>query len=347
MNSAAAIGHDVTNAFGVSLSRVEDARDFLRNYFAPTPLVSAPYLSRLSGREVYLKLESTLPTGSFKPRGALFALRSQLQRKPVREVVTSSTGNHGAAVAYAARELGINATIFLPTNPNPLKRAKIAALGARIHEAGSDLAEAAATASAYTISHDAYFLDDAADSEVPVATATIACEIFEQLPRVQTIYVPVGDTALIRGIAAVAKRRSVPPKIVGVQAERAPSYYDSWKAGEVRPSNLCDTIADGLATRRPLPHNVAVIRELVNEMRLVTEEEMLAAIRCLWIDEHIESEPAGAAATAALLRTENIKTNETVVCILSGCNIADEIRKTALSMSSSIRLRLWPDLVLS
>lgn len=331
---------DLTSTPNVFLSRVRQARDFLHDHFAPTPLFFAPFLTRLSGREVYLKLESLLPTGSFKARGALFALRSHLHRMPTREVVTSSTGNHGAAVAYAARELRVDATIFLPVNANPLKRAKIAALGARIHEIGGDLAEAAGAAAQYALTQGAYFLDDASDSEVPIATATIAWEIFEQLRWVEKIYVPVGDTALIRGIAAVTKSRSMPPKIVGVQAAGAPSYYNSWKAGEVRPSDTCDTIADGLATRRPLATNVAALRELVDEMQLVTEEEMLQAIRCLWVEEHIESEPAGAAATAALLRAGKAKASEPVVVIVSGGNIADEIRERAMAIDCSPRLKL-------
>ncbi len=317
-----------------------EARDFLRGYFDPTPLVYAHNLSRRCSRLVSLKLESSLPTGSFKVRGALFALRSQLTRRAVSEVVTASTGNHGAAVAFAARELGVLARIFLPTNPNPIKRAKIAALGAHIHEIGRDLAEAGEAAALYSNSHGAYFLDDASDDEVPIGAATIASEIFEQLPSVQGIYVPVGDSALIRGIAAVAKSRSMPPKIVGVQAARAPSYYNSWRAGKVRPSDMCDTIADGLATRRPLATNVAALRELVDEMQLVTEEEMLQAIRCLSVEEQIESEPAGAASTAALLRAGKAKTNETVVVIVSGGNIADEIRERAMVMDGSIRLEL-------
>jgi threonine dehydratase len=331
---------ELTSTPGVFLSRVRQARDFLRDHFAPTPLVFAPSLTRLSGREVYLKLESLLPTGSFKARGALFALRSHLDRMPTREVVTSSTGNHGAAVAYAACQLGVDATIFLPVNANPVKRAKIAALGARIHEIGGDLAEAVAAAAQYALTQGAYFLDDASDSEVPIATATIASEIFEQLRWVEKIYVPVGDSALIRGIGTVAKSRSMPPKIVGVQAARAPSYYNSWRAGEVRPSDMCDTIADGLATRRPLATNVAALRELVDEMQLVTEEEMLQAIRCLWVEEQIESEPAGAASTAALLRAGKAKANETVVVIVSGGNIADEVRERAMAMDGSIRLEL-------
>jgi threonine dehydratase len=132
----------------------------------------------------------------------------------------------------------------------------------------------------------------------------------------------------------------MPPKIVGVQAARAPSYYNSWRAGEVRPSDMCDTIADGLATSRPLATNVAALRELVDEMQLVTEEEMLQAIRCLSVEEQIESEPAGAASTAALLRAGKAKANETVVVIVSGGNIADEIRERAMAMDGSIGLEL-------
>lgn len=331
MSSGTVRNAEIAEEGGFCLPRVAEARAVLRNYFAPTPLVHAPHLSNHCGHKVYLKLESSLPTGSFKPRGALFALRSRNGQTPVRQVVTSSTGNHGAAVAYAARELRIPATIFLPVNPNALKHAKIAALGATIREVGSDLAEAVAAAASFATSEGAYFLDDAADFAVPVGTATIASEIFEQLPSVQKIYVPVGDTALIRGIAAVAKNRPVPPQIIGVQAERAPSYYDSWKAGALRPSDLCDTIADGLATKRPLRRNVAALRELVDEMQLVSEEEMLAAIQRLLIEENTESEPSGAASTAALLQGGQAKTSEAVVCIVSGCNIAKDIRERALA----------------
>ena len=312
------------------LSRMTEARDFLRGYFDPTPLVCAHNLSRRCGRLVYLKIESSLPTGSFKVRGALFALRSQLMRRAVSEVVTASTGNHGAAVAFAARELGVLARIFLPTNPNPIKRAKIAALGAHIHEIGRDLAEAAEAAALYSNFHGAYFLDDASDDEVPIGTATIASEIFEQLPSVQGIYVPVGDSALIRGIAAVAQRRPEAPRIIGVQAARAPSYYDSWKAGKSIVSVVCDTIADGLATRRPRIENVKALRELIDDMRLVTEQEMLDAVRFLLVGEQIESEPSGAAATAAVLKGEATERSEPLVVIVTGCNITEEIRERAL-----------------
>src|SRR5467141_3683059 len=125
----------------VPLSAIRRAQEFLKQHLPQTRLVAAPSISPRSGGHVYLKLEADLPTGSFKPRGALYALSVNLARRKVREVVASSTGNHGAAVAYAAKLLGVRATIFLPENPNPVKREKIAALGAKLVEHGPDLTE--------------------------------------------------------------------------------------------------------------------------------------------------------------------------------------------------------------
>src|SRR5215470_9001668 len=131
----------------VSLSTAHEARALLQRYLPITRLVSAPSLSARSGSDVHLKLESDLPTGSFKPRGAIYALSANLARGPVREVTASSTGNHGAAVAYAAKLMGVACTIFLPVNPNPVKRDRIASLGATIIEEGApDLTAACARA---------------------------------------------------------------------------------------------------------------------------------------------------------------------------------------------------------
>ena len=248
----------------LTLTTIRQAQALLSRYLPVTRLVPAPSLSRGMGGRVWLKLESELPTGSFKPRGALYALSVNLQRRELKEVTASSTGNHGAAVAYAAKQLGIPATIFLPANPNPVKRANIAALGAKIVEDGaSDLRAAFERASTYSQKAGVYFLNDATDPDLPAGPATIACEIFDQLPESDAIVVPMGDTALIRGLAAAAKQLSPAVRIVGVQAERAPSYFLSWKQGRAVPTDTCDTIADGLATRTPEPDNVAAIRELV------------------------------------------------------------------------------------
>jgi len=314
----------------LTLADVQRAREILRSYLPMSRLVAAPSLSGGSSN-VFLKLESELPTGSFKPRGALCALTIELGRRPVREVTASSTGNHGAAVAFAARQLGSAATIFLPHHPNPVKRARIAALGAKIVElGGDDLAAAFEEVSAYSRRDGVYFLNDATDPVLTAGPGSIAAEIFEQHPATEVIVVPIGDTALIRGVAAAAKLLSPGVKIVGVQAERAPSYVLSWREGRAIPTETCDTIADGLATRTPEAENVQAIRRLVDEVRLVSDEQMLAAIRHLLLEEHLVAEPAGAAACAAILQNEwNFEGH--VVALVTGANVTPEILRRALN----------------
>jgi len=313
-----------------SIATIREAQRFLATYFAPTRLVAAPYLSAAAGTNVYLKLETELPTGSFKVRGAFYALAQRLNRGPIQEVVACSTGNHGAALADAAKQFGIKAKIFLPANCNPVKRGRIAALGASIVEsAGSDPASAFTLAAEYAMQPGVHFLNDATDKDLPAGPATIWCEILEQLPETSAIFVPMGDTALIRGIAAAAKQIAPQVKIIGVQAERAPSYYLSWKEGKVVGTETCDTIADGLATRTPEEANVRDVKSLVDEVVLVSEEQMLRAIEVLLLEEHVLAEPAGAASTAALLQS-TAGCGEHVALVVSGANISREVLKQAL-----------------
>ena len=310
-----------------SISTVREAQELLARYFPPTRLIAAPFLNQRTGKNVYLKLETELPTGSFKVRGALYALAERMKKENVREVVASSTGNHGAAVAYAAKEFGIAAKIFLPANCNPVKRGRIAALGAGIVESGgSDLASAFELASDYAKQPGVYFLNDATDDDLPAGPATIACEILEQLPKATAILVPRGDTALIRGVAAAAKQIAPSVRIIGVQAERAPAYYLSWKEGKVVGTETCDTIADGLATRTPDAANVSEVRNLVDDVVLVSEEQMLRAIETLLVEEHVVAEPAGAASTAALMNL-SCDWGDCPVLIVSGANISREALK--------------------
>jgi len=312
----------------LSMEHIQRAAKILGQHFAPTRLMEAPSLTRLSGGRVYLKLESEQPTGAFKVRGAVYALSARVERGGVAEVVASSTGNHGAAVAYAAKLLHIPARIFLPRAANPVKRAKIAELGAKIVEEGEDYSAAFQAVLAYSKREGVYLLNDATDEDVPAATATIACEIFEQAPETEEIYVPMGDTALIRGIASAAKQRRPKVRIVGVQAAGALSYYRSWKKREVVTTDTCNTIADGLATRIPDAANVREIVELVDDVRLVSDPEMLGAIRHLLQQENVIAEPAGAATTAALLQKPDSGAHHIVV-IVSGANISEDVLRQA------------------
>jgi threonine dehydratase len=314
-----------------SISTIREAQRFLAKYSAPTRLIAAPYLSQTTGRNVYLKLEPELPTGSFKVRGAFWALAQRMNRGPMQEVVACSTGNHGAAVALAAKEFGIKAKIFLPANCNPVKRGRIAALGAAIVESGDrDPASAFALAAEYAKQPGVHFLNDATDADLPASPATIGSEILEQLPETSAIFVPMGDTALIRGIAAAAKQIAPQVKIIGVQAERAPAYYLSWKEDKVVGTETCDTIADGLATRTPEAANVRDVKNLVDDMVLVSEEQMLRAIEVLLLEEHVLAEPAGAASTAALLQS-SANCGDQVALLVSGANISREVLKRVIS----------------
>jgi threonine dehydratase len=312
-----------------SISTIREARRFLAKYFGPTRLIAAPFLSQTTGKTVYLKLETELPTGSFKVRGAFYALAQRINRQPVQEVVACSTGNHGAAVACAAKESGVKAKIFLPTNCNPVKRGRIAALGAAIVESGGgDLASAFALAAEYARQPGVYFLNDATDADLPAGPATIGCEILEQLPETRALFVPMGDTALIRGIAAAVKQIVPQVKIIGVQAERAPAYYLSWKEGKAVGTETCDTIADGLATRTPEAANVRDVKSLVDDVVLVSDEQLLRAIETLLLEEHVLAEPAGAASTAALL--QGAICGDRVALVVSGANISREVLKRAI-----------------
>jgi len=250
----------------------------------------------------------------------------------VSEVVAASTGNHGAAVAYAARIAKVGATIFLPENPNPVKRARIVALGAKVIERGTMGGSAASQGAAeFARDHGHYFLDDASDPLVPAGTATIAAEIFDEIPEPDVVFVPMGDTALIRGVAAEAKRSRSAVRIIGVQAEKAPAYVRSWQQGRVVVTNECDTIADGLASLHPLEANVIAIRELVDEVRLVSESELLDAIRILLLDEHVVAEASGAAAAAAFLQDPSAYADAEIVLLVTGANVSPEVLRRAVT----------------
>ena len=313
--------------FTPPLLSIREAQTLLASHLPVTSLLPCPALSR-PGTQAHLKLEIELPTNSFKPRGALYALSVNLRRRTIQEVTACSTGNHGAAVAYAAKTLGIPATIFLPANPNPVKRQRIHDLGARIVEVGGqDLAHAFLEASSYSRRSGVYFLNDATDPDLPAGPATIGLEILQQLPAVAAILVPMGDTALIRGLGAAIKHLNARVQIIGVQADGAPSYYLSWKANRPISTDTCDTIADGLATRTPEPENVSAICKLLDNVILVSEDEMLDAIRLLHQHAGIVAEPAGAAATAAFLKLPD--SLGPAALLVSGGNITDAIRVRA------------------
>lgn len=312
------------------MERIRAARELLRAIVPQSRMIVASSLSTATGARVFLKLESEGPTGSFKVRGAYHAIRRRKEAGPLAGVFTSSTGNHGAAVAFAARLLGLPARIFLPVQPNPAKRARIAEHGAEIVEVGQFLEETREHAARFAADSGWYNVVDGTDPDLVPGPATIGCEIIEQAPDVNAIFVPVGDSTLIRGLAFAAKQLKPGVRILGVQAERAPAYALSFREGRAVSTDSSDTIADGLAVRHTTEENVREIAALVDEFVLVSEEEMLRAVRHLLIEEHVVAEPAGAAATAALLKSCRAHSGKSVVLPVTGANVPESVLRQAL-----------------
>ena len=206
-----------------------------------------------------------------------------------------------------------------------------------VESGGGDLASAFQLAAEYAKQPGVYFLNDATDLDLPAGPATIACEILEQLPRASAIVVPMGDTALIRGIAAAAKQISPGVRIVGVQSQQAPAYYLSWKQGEAVCTETCDTIADGLSTKTTVAANVDAIRRLVDDVVLVSDQEMLDAIARLLFDEQVLAEPSGAATTAALLQQRS-QVGENVVLVVTGGNVSRGVLERAIAPRSGLEI---------
>jgi threonine dehydratase len=316
----------------LTMERVRAAQSVLRKIVPESRLVGASKLSKQSGGWAYLKLESEGPTGSFKVRGAYCAIDSRQKQSDGKlpGVVTSSTGNHGAAVACAAFMQHIPVRVYLPENPNPAKKARIMEFGAEIVEVGKFLEETRRHAAKFAAESGWSDVVDGTDPDMLPGTATIACEILDKLTHVDVIFVPVGDSTLIRGVAFAAKQLRPEVKIVGVQAERAPAYALSFAKGHAISTDASDTIADGLAVCDALEENVRQMAGLVDEFVLVSEDEMLGAVRHLLLEEHIIAEPAGAATTAAFLKSGAAYAKKTAVLLVTGANVTEEILLRAL-----------------
>lgn len=317
----------------LTMEKVREAESLLHEIVPESRLVASEKLAKLSGGSVHLKMECEGPTGSFKVRGAYCAIHTHKMPfgGPLPGVITASTGNHGAAVAYAASKLRIPARIYLPENPNPAKRARIAQLGAEIVEVATHLEETRQYAQKFAEQSGWYNVVDGMDPAMLPGPATIACEILRHLPAADAIFVPVGDSTLIRGLAFAAKQLKPPVRIIGVQAERAPAYAISFAKGHAISTDSSDTIADGLSVRDASEDNVRQIAGLVDEFVLVSEEEMLAAMRHLHVEEKVTAEPAGAATAAAFFKTAASYADKAVVLLVTGSNVPEDVLRHALS----------------
>jgi threonine dehydratase len=305
----------------ISLEILESAAAFVHKVVPPTPQYCWPLLSRRVGAELWVKHENHTPIGAFKIRGGLVYLDELRRASPaVRGVVTATTGNHGQSIALAATRLGIDATIVAPHGNSVEKNRAMAAFGARLIDAGHDFQAAYEYALNLAEREKLHFIQSY-HSLLVRGVASYGLELFRAVPDLDVVYVPIGLGSGISGVIAAREALDVKTDIVGVVAERAPTYALSYAAGKPVSTNSADTMAGGLAVRVPDEEALDLILRGGARIVTVSEAEIRRAMRILFTDTHNVAEGAGAAPLAAALQERDRLAGKRVAVIQSGGNI--------------------------
>ncbi|SHG10291.1 threonine ammonia-lyase [Streptoalloteichus hindustanus] len=312
------------SALSLSPERIERAAREIDPVFRNTPQFADDHLNAVLGREVVVKVETVNPIRSFKGRGADFFLR-QLGRVP--QVVCASAGNFGQGLAYAGRALGVDVHVFSAERANPDKVARMRSLGARVTLGGADFDEAKEAAREYAAGQaDRVFVEDGHEPGIAEGAGSIAVELLgssrESAPP-DTVVVPLGNGALVAGVARWIREVAPATRVVAVCAAGAPSMELSWRAGEPVPTERVDTIADGIDVRVPVPAAVAWARELVDDVVLVDDDEMLAMVRVVRDTLGLLVEPAAASGLAAIRRHDI--PGDRLATVLTGGNVSAQV----------------------
>jgi threonine dehydratase len=316
----------------VTMRDILSARSVLCRYLAPTPLYRHPLLSTRLGFDAYVKHENHLPIGAFKVRGGLNLFANLGERELKHGVIAATRGNHGLSLAYAARMFGSRCLIYVPRANNPEKNTLMQALGAEIVEFGRDFDDARLEAEARARSESLRYVHPGNEPLLIAGVGTMALEVAEKLPDLDAVIVPMGSGSLASG-TVVALRSLLPRvKIIGVQAERAPALARSLEAGRLVSTAEADTFAGGLATRFAYELPFELLRGQLDEVVLVSEEEMRDAVREALETTHNVAEGAAAAAYAAARKIRSALAGSRVVIVHSGQNTDRNTLRWALGM---------------
>lgn len=309
---------------GPTLADFEHARTVVSRVAEVTPMETSRFLADILGSPVYLKCENLQRTGSYKIRGAYNRLAGLTDDEKARGVVAASAGNHAQGVAFAARELGIKATIFMPVGVALPKLQATRHYGAEVVLRGHTVDEPLRAAAEFAASTGAVLIPPFDHADVVAGQGTLGLEILDQVPDLETVIVPIGGGGLISGIASALKQRLAAEgrsvRIIGVQAANAAAYPVSIANGVATEITISPTIADGIAVSKPGALNFAIIKDAVDEVVTVTDDDIARAMLVLLERAKLVVEPAGAVAAAAILTGKVTKAGKTVV-ILSGGNI--------------------------
>ena len=301
----------------VSLDDIRGARERIRPIAKLTPLVD---VSRLAGRPLWLKCESLQPGGAFKIRGAYNMIAQLTGEQRRRGVITYSSGNHGQAVALAARETGAPAIVVMPTTAPGIKVEGARGFGAEVVFEGTTSLHRRARAEAIAGERGLTMVPPFDHEWIIAGQGTLGLEILEQLPDVATVLAPIGGGGLVSGVAAAVKQSRPDVHVIGVEPSGAAGMKRSIEAGEVRTLEGSTSIADGLMAARPGDLNFAHVRQFVDRIDTVDDPEIAAAVRWLFVRAKIVAEPSGAATVAAALR-DTAAYAAPVVAIVSGGNL--------------------------
>jgi threonine dehydratase len=303
-----------------TLADVYAARPRVSRIVRPTPLMRHPLLDAECGLDILVKHENHNPTGAFKVRGGANLIAS-LSAEDRRGVITATTGNHGQSIALACRREGVPCTIVTPLGNNPEKNAAMRAYGAELIEHGRDFDEARERVEQLQAERGLRYIHSANEPLLIAGVGTYALEIFEEQPDTEVILVPIGGGSGACGCGIVRTGVGSHAKVIGVQAERADAFARSWTSGSRVVGEKADTFAEGMATRVTFDLPFGILRQELDEVVLLTEEELAEGVRLALRATHNLAEGAGAASLIAAVKLRDRLEGKKVVCVMSGGNI--------------------------
>lgn len=313
---------------GPGLDEIERAHEIVARVAKKTPVETSNYLTELLGSPVLLKCENLQRTGSYKIRGAYYMMSKLTEEQRARGVVAASAGNHAQGVAFAARELGVKATIFMPLGVALPKLQATRDYGAHVVLGGATVDEPLRAAAEFARDTGAILVPPFDHADVIAGQAALGLDILDDVPDVDTVIVPIGGGGLIAGVASAVKQRAREHgreiRVIGVQAENAAAFPVSLKAGEPTDIAVGPTISDGIAVGRPGALNFEIVKSLVDDVVTVSDDDTARALLVLLERSKLVVEPAGAVGVAALLsgavQASAVDLGRTVI-VLSGGNI--------------------------
>ncbi len=311
---------------------VVEARNFIQNYLPKTPLVYVWSLSQMLGCNYYIKCENFQPVGAFKVRGGVYLVGTLSDDEKRVGVISASTGNHGQSLAFAGRLFGVRVVIYAPQKDvNPMKLQAMRNLGAEVRLHGKDFDEAREKAEQIAQQEGFRYVHPANEPKLIAGVGTMGLEIFEDLPDVDVIIVPIGGGSSACGNGIVAKHINPKVQIIGCQSERAPAVWHAWKERHLKPYPKMETEHEGLATRVPFELTTSILWDVLDDFILLSDEEINDAICLLSQHAKVVAEGAGAASLAAAIKLKERLRGKKVVGIVSGGNIPMERYAAVLS----------------